>query len=84
MEALDDESKGNVAMARAMLANQRGEARLTEEYARRALGHFHAIRLMLRTGTENRAEQDVQEQNSNDLSGARTDAWTRVAGVGEA
>ncbi len=64
------ENNGDIAVARAMLANKRGDALATEQYARQALRDFEASRKSLKSELERTKIEAALEHNDNDLSGA--------------
>ena len=66
----DPESCGNVAMARAIFANRRGDARMVEKHARDAIKNYQMIRNKLTERQEDGTEEPKWEENSNDLSGS--------------
>lgn len=63
-----DEARGNLAMARSMLAKQRGDALAAEEHARDARRHYERAREKLRASIEE--DTDAMVDNGNNLSAA--------------
>ena len=66
----DAETKGNVAMTRAMLASYRGDGHATEQHSREAIVHFEAALDALREQPDGEDTQELQEECSNNLSSA--------------
>ena len=68
ISAEDEETKGNVALTRAMLASYREDDCATEQYSREAIGHFEAARDGLRQQLGDEYTQELLKESSNDLS----------------
>ena len=66
----DAETSGNMAVTRAMLANQRGHAPATEMHARDAIAHYQVVQNELAMRLDQDTEDPRWEENSNDLSGS--------------
>ena len=62
------EAKGNLAMTRAMLAKQRGDALVAEEHSRDAIRHYERARHDLTAQVGEEAEDSAPEDADNNLS----------------
>ena len=69
MAVESDEARGNLAMTRAMLAKQRGDALAAEEHARDASRHYERARHDLTAQIGEEAEDGALEDTDNNLSG---------------
>ena len=68
ISAEDAETKGNVALTRAMLASSQGDGCATEQHSQEAIVHFEAVRVTLKKQLGDEDEQALQEESSNNLS----------------
>ena len=66
----DAETCGNIAMTRAILTKQRGDALAAEGHARDAIAHYQMVRNELATQLDQETDELRWEENNNDLSGS--------------